>query len=91
MNHRQIALISSWGDHRTAGQGKKMSAHMDPAFVAAQGQRLLLMQLLLLDKVYEGAAEGGLAEETLGKTPSCSSPCACLMMRPEGWTCYSML
>lgn len=54
MNYRQTALIPSPGDHRTAGQGKKMSAHMDPAFVAAQGQRLLLVQLLLPDKVNEG-------------------------------------
>lgn len=78
MNQRQVALISSWGDHRAAGQDKKMSAHVDPAFIAAQGQWLLLTQLLLPDKVCEGGAESSWAEKGLRKTPSPSSPCTYL-------------
>lgn len=74
MNYRETALIPS--PVITAGQGKKTSAHTDLALVAAPGQWLLLVQLLLPDKVYEGRRKSAQAEKRLRKRPSCFSFCA---------------
>lgn len=76
MNPRQMALVSSCRDQRTAGQDKRTSAHMGPAFVAAQGQRLLLMQLLLPDKVSEEETESAQIEKKLRKKRHLRPPLA---------------
>lgn len=60
------------------------------AFVAAQGQWLLPRQLLLPDKGC-GGTESSRAKKRLRKTPSYSSCCLSMMLRPKGWPCSSVL